>query len=170
GNTAVPAISVVIPCYKQAEFLPDAVGSVVSQTFTDWELIIVNDGSPDNTTSIATELIKKYSGRRIRLLEKSNGGLAHARNAGIAIAAGAYILPLDADDVLAPEFLSKTAALLDAHPEITIVYTDVAHFGAAEKTIQAAEYDFQQLCANNQLNYCSLYRREAWEQVGGYNP
>ena len=87
------------------------------------------------------------------------------------MAAGAYILPLDADDLIAPEFLAKTVALLDALPDIAIVYTDVAHFGATEKTVQAAEYDFQQLCANNQLNYCSLFRgAKHGEKAGGYNP
>jgi len=165
----VPLISVVIPCYQQAQFLPDAVGSVASQTFADWEIIIVNDGSPDDTSGVARELIKKYPEKRIRLLEKRNGGLAHARNAAIAVAAGAYILPLDADDLIAPEFLARTLAILDSDPGLAIAYTDLSHFGAEEKIIQAAEFDFQKLCANNQLNYCSLFRREAWDQIGGYN-
>lgn len=169
SGPAVPAVSIIIPCYKQAHYLPEAVGSVVAQTFTDWEIIIVDDGSPDQTAAAARQLMKQYPDRRLRLLEKKNGGLAHARNAGIGAAAGAYILPLDADDKIAPAMLEKTVALLDNNPGVAIAYTDVAHFGAVEKTIQAAEFDFKKLCLNNQLNYCSLYRREAWERAGGYN-
>jgi glycosyltransferase involved in cell wall biosynthesis len=164
----VPLVTVIMPCYNQAQYLPEAVASVVAQTFADWEIIIVNDGSPDDTSEAARGLIKQYAGRRIRLLEKKNGGLASARNAGIGVAAGAYILPLDADDKIEPAMLEKTAALLDAEPGIAVAYTDIAHFGAVEKVIQAAEFDFKKICLNNQLNYCSLFRREVWERVGGY--
>ncbi len=166
----VPLVSVVIPCHQQARYLPEAVASVVAQTHEDWEIIIVNDGSPDDTSAVASGLIQKHAGRRIRLLEKKNGGLAHARNAGIRAAEGAYILPLDADDKISPLMLEKTVALLENEPGIAIAYTDVGRFGAAEKTIQAAEFDFNTLCLNNQLNYCSLFRREVWDQAGGYNP
>ena len=102
-----PTVSVIIPCYNQAHFLPEAVESVVSQTFTSWECIIVNDGSPDKTNEVAQQLIAKYPNKIIRLLEKLNGGLADARNAGITISQGIYWLPLDADDALAATFLEK---------------------------------------------------------------
>jgi len=165
----VPMVTVIVPCYKQAQYLREAVASVVAQTFADWELIIVNDGSPDDTSPVASQLMKQYAGRRIRLLEKKNGGLAHARNAGIRAAAGAYILPLDADDKIEPAMLEKTVALLEENTAIAIAYSDAAHFGAVEKTIQAGEFDSQAIRVNNQLNYCSLFRREAWELAGGYN-
>lgn len=167
---AVPWVSVVIPCYQQAGYLPEAVDSVLAQTFSDLEIIIVNDGSPDDTGDVARRLVQQHAGRKIRLLEKKNGGLADARNAGLAAAAGAFVLPLDADDKILPALLEKTAAVLQSDPTIDIVYTDVAHFGVVEKTIQAAEYDFKKLCAGNQLNYCSLYRWEVWQKAGGYNP
>jgi glycosyltransferase involved in cell wall biosynthesis len=169
GAPAVPLVSVVIPCYNQARFLPEAVASVAAQSFADWEIIIVNDGSPDDTSAVARRLMEEHAGRRIRVLEKRNGGLAHARNAGILAATGAYVLPLDADDKIGPAMLEKTVALLESAPGVAVAYTDVAHFGAEEKVVQAAEFNFKKLCENNQLNYCSLLRREAWEQAGGYN-
>ncbi|HEX3624933.1 MAG TPA: glycosyltransferase [Verrucomicrobiae bacterium] len=166
--TADSLVSVIIPCYNQAHFLTEAVESVIHQTFTHWEIIVVNDGSPDNTKDVFESLARRWPGRTLRYLEKQNGGLADARNAGIAIARGKYILPLDADDKVHPEMLSKTVSLLEATPDIAIAYTDLIHFGARNGLVQAAEYDFAEICKNNRLNYCSLYRREAWETVGGY--
>ena len=134
-----PKVSVVIPCYNQAHFLTEAVESVVEQTFTDWECLIVNDGSPDNTSEVSRKLIERYPGKRIKLLEKPNGGLADARNYGIAWAQGKYILPLDSDDMIHPDMLSKTVHFLDNNPSIAIVYTDLMHFGAVKKHVVAGE-------------------------------
>jgi glycosyltransferase involved in cell wall biosynthesis len=166
---SAPLVSVVIPCYSQAHFLAEAVESVVAQTYRNWECIIVNDGSPDNTSEVARGLIDRHPGRAIRLLEKPNGGLADARNFGMGRAGGTYLLPLDSDDILHPEMLAKTVAYLDSHPGLAIVYTDLVHFGTAQKHVITMEYDFQALKYANLLNYCSLYRREVWEGVGGYN-
>lgn len=164
-----PLVSVIIPCYNQANYLPDAVESVVRQVYRKWECIIVNDGSPDNTTCIAESLIQKYPDKQIRLIQQVNQGLSCARNSGIKAARGEYILPLDADDLIHPEMLQKTVLLLESHPEIAIAYTDVKHFGGAERIVCAREYDFKQLCFQNHLSYCALYRRKTWEAAGGYN-
>ena len=163
-----PAVSVIIPCYNQAGYLREAVESVVAQTFTYWEIVIVDDGSPDDTGATAEAIISENLGRAIRLLQKENGGVSEARNAGIRISRGAYILPLDADDIIRPTMLEKTVRLLDSDPGIAIAYTDITHFGAINRTIQAAEFDAKKIPINNQLNCCSLYRREAWECSGGY--
>ena len=165
-----PRVSVVIPCYNQAHYLPDAVGSVVEQTMQEWELIIVNDGSSDETAAVAAALVTAHSERAIRVIDQANAGLAEARNAGVAAARGAYILPLDADDMLDPEMLEKCCEILESDPSVSIVYTDRADFGAAQRIVRAAEFDFETLLRSNHLSYCSLYRRELWEEVGGYNP
>ena len=167
--TSTPLVSVIMPCYKQDQFLRESVESVVAQTFTDWELIIVDDGSPDDTAATAHAIIAEHPGHAIRLLQTPNRGVSEARNAGIRMARGAYILPLDADDIIRPTMLEKTVQLLEANPDIAIAYTDIEHFGAVNRTIQAAEFDAAKIPINNQLNVCSLYRREAWERCGGYN-
>jgi len=169
GAAMNPLISVIIPCYNQAHYLAEAVESVLNQTFNDWEIIVVNDGSPDDTKGAFQQLVNRWPKHVLRYREKPNGGLADARNAGIAIARGKYILPLDADDKLHPEMLARTVALLEAQPDISIAYTDVVHFGAVNGVVHAAEFDFAKLCQNNQLNYCSLFRRELWTAVGGYH-
>ena len=170
GQTSGPLVSVIIPCYNQAHFLSEAVESVIKQTFADWECIIVNDGSPDNTTQVAKSLIGKYQSNQIFLINQGNQGLAEARNAGIKASKGKYILTLDADDLIHSEMLQKTVLLLETHPEIAIAYTDVKHFGSTNRIVCAGEYDFKRLCFQNHLNYCSLFRREAWENTKGYNP
>lgn len=91
-------VSVIIPCYNQAQFLPEALQSVLEQTYENWECIIVNDGSPDNTHEVAQEWLAKDT--RFTYIQKENGGLSSARNAGLEIANGKYIQFLDSDDIL----------------------------------------------------------------------
>jgi glycosyltransferase involved in cell wall biosynthesis len=101
----IPVISVIVPCYNQAHFLPEALASVRAQTFEDWECIIVNDGSPDSTSDVAREWLARDA--RFRYLEKTNGGLSSARNAGIAAARGRFLQFLDSDDVILPPKLER---------------------------------------------------------------
>jgi glycosyltransferase involved in cell wall biosynthesis len=161
---------VVIPCYRQAEYLAEAVESVVGQTYRDWEIVIVDDGSPDDTAAAAESLIAAHPDRRIRLLRQANEGLAAARNAGIAASSGRYILPLDADDILLPEMLERTTALLDAEPGVAIAYTDQRQFGAVSRIVRTADWDTDLQRRRNLFAATALFRREIWEAVGGYDP
>ncbi len=164
-----PVVSVIIPCYNQAEYLRDAVESVVNQTYKDWECIIVNDGSPDNTSKIANQLIKEYKQFNIKLLEKVNGGLSDARNAGIAISGGKYILPLDSDDKISPSYLEETVSILDKNPDYHIVYVDEQNFGVTNHIHRKGVSELQYLMQYNVHDYCSLYRKELWISAGGYS-
>jgi glycosyltransferase involved in cell wall biosynthesis/Tfp pilus assembly protein PilF len=165
-----PLVSVVIPCYKHAHFLPEAVESVIAQTFSDWEIIIVNDGSPDNTNEVANRLIAKYPDKRMRLIEKANGGLASARNVGFKAARGKYVLPLDSDDKIKPPLLEKLVPVLDKHPEVGWVYTYIHHFGDIDTEWPQPDFDRTRLIwKENICVCCSLCRKAMWEQVGGYN-
>jgi len=91
-------VSIIIPCYNQANYLTYSLASVLEQTYTNWECIIVNDGATDNTKEVAKEWCAKDN--RFVYVEKQNGGLSSARNAGINVAKGDYIQFLDADDIL----------------------------------------------------------------------
>lgn len=167
-RTDTPFISVVIPCYNYARYLPEAVESILAQTYPHHEIIIVNDGSPDDTQEVAQALIRKHSPHRISLINKPNGGVADARNAGIAAAIGSWILPLDADDHFHPTFLEKAVEAISHDPLINLVFTNVQSFGGS--TDQWVPLDFelstQRIC--NSLPYCSLYRKELWVRIGGY--
>src|SRR5664280_2214063 len=165
-----PAVSVIIPCYGQAEFLGEAVASVVAQTWTDWEIVIVDDGSTDDTPQTAQELVEQHPNHRIRLLSQPNQGVSVARNNGIAMSAGRYILPLDADDTIQPLMLERTVALLEADRSVSIAYTDSQEIGATSSVLHAGPWERVSMCVGNRIPYCSLYRRGVWAVTGGYDP
>jgi glycosyltransferase involved in cell wall biosynthesis len=101
----MPRVSVVIPCYNQGHYLPEAVASVLRQAFNDHEIIIVNDGSNDDVTR---ELLHSYTpASNTFVVNSENQGLASARNNGIRVVSGEYILPPDADDTIEPHYLQK---------------------------------------------------------------
>lgn len=107
-----PKVSIIIPCYNQAAFLPKATASLQAQTLADWECVIVNDGSRDNTAEVANNIA--LTEPRVRLIQQANGGSAAARDAGIRQAQGDYIQFLDADDTIAPEKLRIQTSLMDS--------------------------------------------------------
>jgi glycosyltransferase involved in cell wall biosynthesis len=163
---ATPKVSVIIPCYNQGRFLDEAVDSVLAQTMQDFEIIIVNDGSTEDFTN---KLLDSYGRPKTTVYTIENSGLPAARNHGINQSHGKYILPLDADDKIAPEFLEKCCKLLDAHSLIGFVYTYVKFFGGEEGSWQTGHYDERRLLVGNMVSVCSLIRREAFESAGGYN-
>lgn len=113
-------VSVIIPTYNRAHFLAEAIQSVLDQTFTDFELIIVDDGSTDNTEDI----VMKFKDPRIRYINQENSGVSAARNTGIKASDGEYIAFLDSDDIWLPQNLDFKVKLLDARPEIGLVCSD----------------------------------------------
>lgn len=109
-------VSVVIPCYRQAHFLPEAIESVLRQSYPRREIIVVDDGSPDETAEVAA----RYPG--VRCVRQPNRGLAAARNRGLAEARGEFVVFLDADDRLLPDALQVGVEAFAAHPECAFVY------------------------------------------------
>src|SRR4030066_1926561 len=124
----MPRVSVIMPCYNLGQYLNEAVESVLSQTFQDFEIIIVNDGSTDEFTN---KLLANYNKPKTRVLTTDNEGLPSARNNGIKISSGEYICCLDADDKYHPEFLEKTVPVLmnDMAHEYGFVTTWAQFFG-----------------------------------------
>lgn len=112
-------VSVIIPAYNAMRYLPETLESVLNQTFKDFEVIVVNDGSSDETE----QWVGRVSDSRVRLISQANQGASKARNTGIANARGEYIAFLDADDLWAPTKLEKQVALLDSHEKAGLVYT-----------------------------------------------
>jgi glycosyltransferase involved in cell wall biosynthesis len=121
-----PRISIIIPAYQAATYIAATLDSVLAQTFTDYEIIVVNDGSPD--TRELEAVLEPYRGR-LRYISQENHGPAGARNTGISVARGEYIALLDADDLWAPNHLEAQLAVLQGDPSIDMVYADARIFG-----------------------------------------
>ena len=106
----MPQVSIITPCYNASRYISQTIESVLSQTYTDWEMIIIDDGSKDNSDAIIQKYVEQDS--RIILIKQPNGGSANARNHGIREAKGRYIALLDADDLWLPDFLEKQLAFM----------------------------------------------------------
>ena len=162
----MPRVSVVIPCYNHGVYLDEAVASVLDQTFPDFQILVVNDGSTDPATC---ELLSDYCRPRTRVIHTANRGVAAARNLGISEAVGEYILPLDADDRIGPSYIEQAVAVLDRQPEVGIVYSCVELFGEASGEWKLPEFSLPHQLLDNQIFSAAVYRREAWRQVEGYS-
>jgi glycosyltransferase involved in cell wall biosynthesis len=164
----MPKVSVIIPCYNLGAYLDEAVDSVLAQTFRDFEIIIVNDGSTDESTM---NLLANYNKPKTRVLHQENQGVSSARNNGIRISSGEYVCCLDADDKYHPEFLEKTVKVLDedgAH-QYGFVTTWFYAFGEKDAIWDTLDFDPWREAVSNGIHVASLFRRECWEKRGGYS-
>ncbi len=163
----MPKISVVIPCYNQGIFLTEAIKSVLDQTYSDFEIVVVDDGSTDSET---LSIIDRIDNPIIKVLRTSNGGLSMARNRGIAASTGAIILPLDADDLIAPTYLEKGAAVIAGDSGVGVVYSMADKFGTVSGLWHLPEFSPNLLLKENMVFCSAMFYRESWQRVGGYNP
>jgi glycosyltransferase involved in cell wall biosynthesis len=161
-----PAVSVIVPCYNLGAYVEEAVDSVLAQTYTDVEIIVVNDGSTDAATNAVLTALERP---RTTVLTTENRGVPAARNHAIAHARGRYVCALDADDTLHPQFLEKTIALLERDRSVAFVSTWVECFGAERWIWRQERCDFPALLAECVVLTASPVRREALDAVGGYD-
>lgn len=164
----MPKVALIIPCYNQAQYLSECLDGLLCQTFSDWTAIVVDDGSPDNTREVADKYIAQN--RRITYIRQENQGLAGARNAGIRNTASQYILPLDADDIIHPDYLAKTIPILESQPDIKVVYTRCRYFGSVEQEMLIQPFSFHKLLHGNIFPATALYRRCDYISTPGYDP
>ncbi len=160
-------VSVIVPCYKQAEYLSETLNSVLAQTYQNWECIIINDGSPDNTEEIAKGYVEKDS--RFKYFWQENGGPSRARNVCISNSSGEYVLPLDADDLIAPTYLEKAVDCFTQFPETKLVYCKADMFGKENGYWDLDAYDYEKFIWNNCVFCTAMFRRADYDQTGGYN-
>ncbi len=162
-----PLVSIIVPCYKQAEYLPETLESVLRQTYKTWECIIVDDGSPDNTQIIAESWCRKDN--RFHYVHKDNGGLSSARNYGIQHSAGEFILPLDADDLIEETYLAKAISQFTKDPSVKLVYCKAQKFGLTNELWNLPDYNYQDFLYENCFFCTCMYRRRDYDQTTGYN-
>lgn len=175
--TPKPKVSVVIPCYNYGRFVGETIASLVEQQDIKFEVIVVNDGSTDNSQEIIERQVEATGEvLDINAYHIPNGGVANARNFGISKAKGDYIVCIDADDKLGhPLFLKTLADALDAEPRLGIVFTglqmmnEAGELGGLSKWPNGYDFD-RQVEGHNQVPTCCMFRKVAWERAGGFRP
>jgi len=162
-----PRVSVVMPCFNLGQYVDEAVGSVLAQTFQDFEILLIDDGSTDSETR---RLIDSYSRPRTRVIQLPHRGVVAARNAGIAEAVGEYLSFFDVDDRMEPQFLERTVEHLDAEPDAAFASCWIRLFGDEEWVWKPRRCDLVMLLHDCCVGTPTLVRRSAVLEVGGYDP
>ena len=169
NNTSAPHqvdVSVIIPCFDDGQFLIEAIASFERVVPKNCELIVVNDGSKEPRT---LEILKILRDAGYFLVDQVNQGLSAARNAGIRLAAGRYILPLDADNRIRAGFIEAAIKILDSLSEIGIVYGYRQFFGMKIDLDEVAEFDLEEILTFNYIDAGAMFRKQVWADCGGYD-
>ena len=166
-------VSIIMGIYNCAATLPEAIDSILTQTFADWQLILCDDGSKDNTYTVAKAYQKKYPDKIDLLQNGRNMGLNYTLNRCLQVATGEYVARMDGDDVSLPTRLEKETAFLDAHPEYAIVSTPMIFFD--ESGDWGRSYAIEKPTRRDFIKHSPVHchapcmiRREAYLAVGGY--
>ena len=163
---ASSTVSVVITCYNLGEFLDEAVQSVLSQTYQDFEILIVDDGSTDEHTC---DLLASYTRPKTRVLHTANGGLPAARNVGIRQTTGRFLCMLDADDCLEPTYMERSVQALQDDESLAFVSHWLRTFGDESWEWTPRDCELPAFLATNPINGAALFRRDAWSAAGGFD-
>ncbi|UOR03947.1 glycosyltransferase [Hymenobacter aerilatus] len=165
-------VSIVIPCYNHGAYIEETLRSVEQNAGPHpYELIIVDDGSTDPLT---LDVMASLQQRGYQVVQQPNQGLAAARNNGIALAQGRYILPLDSDNKVNKHYLTTAVDLLEQDATIDVVYGKVLFFGDGDEIRkiglrEVGQFDFPKMLFANYIDACALIRKSAWSQTGGYD-
>lgn len=166
-----PLVSIIMPCYNKEKYIAETLASVEAQTYSNWELVLIDDCSPDDTMGVARHYVESHHWppENVIYLQQTNQGPSAARNNGIQHSHGKYILPLDPDDIIAPTYLEKAVAILDEHPDIKLVYCEADSFGAWSGPWPHREYNHETLLWYNLIHNSAIYRRADYDKTLGYN-
>ncbi len=159
-------VSVIMPCYNDGQYIEEAVESVKKQTYTEWELIIIDDGSDDKGT---LEILKRLAGEKITVLHTEHLRPAGARNHGIQHAHGKYILPVDSDDRIDKTYIEKAVNIIQSDEMIGAVYCEADLFGEKSGKWDLPAYSFETMLLDNIVFVTALFYKSDWEKIGGFN-
>jgi len=169
GPETPPLVSVVIPLFNQGIYLHDSVTSVLNQSYRHWELIIVNDGSTDNSLQIAHNIFKQYRNHPIKIIDQENKGKGFTRNKGVSISKGQYVCILDADDMLGSTYLEEAISCLQKNPEVGWITPMTLQFGRVHQIFYHFNFDLKEALTVCPSPISSVFRRELWDEVEGFD-
>lgn len=159
-------VSVIIPVYNMEIYLPETLDSVLKSDYPNFEVIVMDDGSKDRSLSIAEQYAERDP--RIHVYTQSNGGASLARNKAIGLSEGCYILPVDADNLIASNYITEATRILEGNPNVKVVGCEAEYIGEKSGRWKFEAFSVNLLCRRNLIDNCSMYRKDDWARVGGY--
>lgn len=159
-------VSVIIPCFNGGKYLNETINSVLDQTYQNFEIIIVDDGSTDPETK---QFLSVILHPKIKVYFKENEGVSSARNYAILKSTGNYIIPLDADDLLGEDYLELAVDVLNQNGSVKLVTCNVTYFGYRKVSKLSIKYSIETLLAKNLFVVSSMFRREDYDKTNGFN-
>lgn len=167
SHQSEPLISVIIPCYNQGNYLAEAIESVLAQTYSNWEAIIVDDGSTDHSAEVAKEYVQKDA--RVHYIYQSNAGPSAARNNGVKASSGQYIQFLDGDNKLSEQYLNLAVRYLETHPSCVLFYSRAMYFGERSDEFPIRWTGYEDMLCLNSIDCACCVRRTDFDRVGGFD-
>ena len=159
-----PLVSVIVPSYNASAYIVETLDSILASTYRPLEIVVVNDGSTDDSLSVADTFAQNHP--EVRVFTQANAGVSAARNHAIREAQGEYILPVDADDKIGPTFIEHAVAAMKG--EVRAVGCRAEFFGARQGEWRLPTFSHALLARKNMIPITTLFRRTDWEQVGGF--
>lgn len=161
-----PLVSVITPCYNDGKYIMRTIQSVHNSHYSNIEHIIIDDGSTDAST---LKVLSEINIPNVKVLYTNNQGVCKARNRAIRESSGKYILPVDGDDLISPYYISLAVDKLERNPQVKVIATNYKKFGRAYGVVTLPPFSLQTLICRNIFTVSSMFRREDYDRVGGYN-
>jgi len=159
-------VSVIIPCYNQGKFIDETIQSVLASTYSDLEIIVINDGSSDSLTN---KLLKTHTWPKTNIYHTLNQGVSASRNFGINKSSGKFILPLDADDKIERTYIEKAIKIFENSSQVLLVYSQAMFFGRKNKKWLLPEFSMEIILGQNVIFCSAIFRRKDFDKTKGYN-
>lgn len=168
NSTELPSVSAIVPVFNKAPYIVEAIRSLQDQNYPNLEVVLVDDGSTDESYAVVQQLPQLFPLLKIKGYQQRNGGASDARNAAIARSTGQYIVNMDADDIMTPGFLAEAVSVV-VQSGADVVYSDLELFGDRTGEWIPHPFDPYYIRYDNCVPSLALFPRALWEKVGGYN-
>lgn len=162
-----PLVSVIVPLYNASDYIVEALDSIMASTYRPLEVIVMNDGSKDDSLSVAQAYAQSHP--EVKVFSQANAGASAARNHAIRLSKGEYILPVDADNRIHPLYIEEAQAVLAARPEVRVVSCRAEFFGDRTGEWITPPFSHALLARKNMIDTCAMYRRADYDRTLGYN-
>lgn len=166
--SSTPLVSIITPCYNQAQYLEETIESALASTYRPLEILIINDGSTDNSQEVGEKLAETHE--EVQLINQENQGVTIARNKGIQAAKGKYILCLDGDDLISTAYITEAVKAFETNPTLKVVYCQAFKFNTEmQKKWKLKVFSRYNLARDNMIFVSALFKKSDWETCGGFS-